>query len=88
MGPIDPNDIEEAEIIIPSEKLDTIIKNNDKFDEVNVIMKILCRSLEIDENSDGRAIAEGLKRVSEAYYKSMEEWRELNKKGQKTSIRQ
>jgi len=86
---ITPNDIENnAEMFTVTDKIDTIIKNNDKFDEVNVIMKILCRSLEINENSDGRAIAEALKRVSEAYYRSMEEWRELNKNGQKTSIRQ
>lgn len=76
--------IEEAEIVQKneiSEQMDEIIRNNDKFETIRVLMEILCKELGISVESGINAIAGKLKEVSENYYKSMEEWRELNKKG-------
>jgi len=77
------NDIENAEIIPPTEKMDEIIRNNDKFETIRVLMEILCKELGISIESGIQVIAAKLKEVSENYYKSMEEWRELNKNGKK-----
>ena len=71
-----------------SEQMDEIIRNNDKFETIRVLMEILCKELGISVESGIQAIAAKLKEVSENYYKSMEEWRELNKNGKKETIRQ
>jgi len=68
--------------------MDEIIRNNDKFETIRVLMEILCKELGITVESGIQAIAAKLKEVSENYYKSMEEWRELNKNGKKETIRQ
>jgi len=83
--------IEDAEIVTKneiSEQMDEIIRNNDKFETIRVLMEILCKELGISVESGIQAIAAKLKEVSENYYKSMEEWRELNKNGKKETIRQ
>ena len=71
-----------------SEQMDEIIRNNDKFETIRVLMEILCKELGISVESGIQAIAAKLKEVSENYYKSMEEWRELNKNSKKEAIRQ
>jgi len=71
-----------------SDQMDEIIRNNDKFETIRVLMEILCKELGISVESGIQAIAGKLKEVSENYYKSMEEWRELNKNGKKETIRQ
>ena len=74
------NGPKEAEKVNLSNKMDDIIRNNDKFETIRVLMEILCKELGISMESGIQAIAGKLKEVSENYYKSMEEWRELNKK--------
>ena len=74
------NGPKEAEKVNLSNKMDEIIRNNDKFETIRVLMEILCKELGISMESGIQAIAGKLKEVSENYYKSMEEWRELNKK--------
>lgn len=85
---LDPNDGkkgEEAEIIY---EMDEIIKNNDKFETIRVIMEILCKELGISKESQFPTIAGAVQGVVERYYKSMEDWKNLRKQGQKQDIRQ
>lgn len=65
---------EEAEII---HEMDEIIKNNDKFETIRVIMEILCKELEISKESQFPKIAGAVQGVVERYYKSMEDWKNL-----------
>jgi len=88
MGSIDPNDLSDAEIITPAEQMDTILKNNDKFETIKILMEILCKELEIPKDSQIPVIAKALNRVWEAYWKSMEEWKNLVKTSKKDDIRQ
>jgi len=76
---------EEAEIISP---MDEILKNNDKFETIKVLMEILCKELGISIESDMNAIVMALKGVHERYYKSMEDFRNLSKIRSKDDIRQ
>jgi len=103
-GPSDwEKDIEEAEvlpfgnkddkedIVIKSdlnEKMDEILKNNDKFETVKVIMEILCKELGIPKDSQLDVVGRELNKVWEAYWKSMKDWRELTKKPVNNDIRQ
>jgi len=68
--------------------IDEIIKNNDKFETIRVIMEILCEKLEISKESQFGEIHKALLRVTQAYYKSMEDWRNISKMGKKDDIRQ
>jgi len=78
----------------PSEQMDEIIRNYDKFESVKVIMGILCRELGIPEDSKGTQIAEALHKVTTNYHRSIAEWRmlqqglNLSKKPVNNDIRQ
>ena len=65
---------EEAKIV---HEMDEIIKNNDKFETIRVIMEILCKELEISKESQFPTIAGAVQGVVERYYKSMEDWKNL-----------
>lgn len=78
-------DIEEATIETdpktlnfgPVEQMDEIIRNNDKFETVKVIMEILCKELGIPKDSQLDVVGRELNKVWEAYWKSIQDWREL-----------
>lgn len=72
---------EEAQIVekSPAEKMEEIIKNNDKFETVRVIMNILVKELGLPESASMEQIVYELNKVSERYYASMEEWKKMTK---------
>lgn len=67
--------------------MDEILKNNDKFETIKVLMEILCKELEISIDSDMNTIAMNLHRVHTDYYRSMAEYKELMKFGINRDIR-
>jgi len=70
--------IENAEIV---PQIDEIIKNNDKFETIKVLMEILCKELDIPKDSQIPVIAKALNGVFERYMKSIEDWKNLVKMG-------
>lgn len=83
--------IEEAEIEDQknfSEQMDEIIRNNDKFETISVLISVLCRELGIQVTNQPGVIGHAIKKVYDDYYKSMEDWKNLTKQGLKHDIRQ
>jgi len=72
----------------PSEKMEEILKNNDKFETIKVLMELICKELGLPISADLDSIVRGLHRVTENYYKSMEEWKKMTKKPENIDIRQ
>lgn len=68
--------------------MDEIIKNNDKFETIRVIMELLCKELGVSKEAQLDEIGGALANVWKKYYNSMEDWRKLTKQGQKQDIRQ
>lgn len=82
--------IEDAQVMekTPSEKMEEILKNNDKFETIKVLMELICKELGLPISADLDSIVRGLHRVTENYYKSMEEWKKMTKKPENIDIRQ
>lgn len=60
--------------------MDEILKNNDKFETIKVLMEILCKELGISKESHLPEIGRALNEVADKYYKSMEEFKKLTQK--------
>lgn len=81
-------DIEDAKVITPADKMDEILKNNDKFETIKVLMEILCKELGISKESQLPEIGRALNDVADKYYKSMEDFKKLTKKSLNNDFRQ
>lgn len=64
--------------------MDDILKKNDKFETVKVLLEILCKELDISVESAPNAIFEAINKVTREYYKAMEEFRNLRKSAEMT----
>lgn len=60
-------------------QMDDILKKNDKFETIKVIMTILCKELGIEDSTQPGAIGQAVKKVYEDYYKAMEEFKKIKK---------
>ena len=83
--PLDITGESEPKIKIIQE-MDEIIKNNDKFETIRVIMEILCKELGISKESQFPTIAGAVQGVVERYYKSMEDWKNLRNQSKTTNM--
>lgn len=63
----------------PVNQMDDILKKNDKFETIKVIMTILCKELGIEDSTQPGAIGQAVKKVYEDYYKAMEEFKKIKK---------
>lgn len=59
--------------------MDEIIKNNDKFETIRVIMELLCKELGVSKEAQLDEIGGALANVWKKYYDSMEDWRNIAK---------
>lgn len=74
--------IEEATLEQPTHIMDDILKKNDKFETIRVLMEILCKELEISVESKPKDIFEAIHKVSVDYYKAMDDFKELRNSNQ------
>lgn len=73
------NQHEQAQFESTPEMMEQILKRNDKFETVKVLMEILCKELEITTTATAAEIMEKLHQISIDYYQAMDDWKNMRK---------